>query len=82
MRKKSRSKLFLLLYQSTFRDEISLSSVSSQAITNNLFQKASGIIDDIFTNSDDKMNIGINYLKGDKNAASSLLNRDRLGLTL
>jgi hypothetical protein len=28
------------------------------------------------------MNIGINYLKGDKNAASSLLNRDRLGLTL
>jgi hypothetical protein len=28
------------------------------------------------------MNIGINYLKGDKNAASSLLNRDRLGLSL
>ena len=28
------------------------------------------------------MNIGINYLKGDKNASSSLLNRDRLGLTL
>ena len=28
------------------------------------------------------MNIGINYMKGDKNAASSLLNRDRLGLSL
>ena len=71
-----------LLYQGTFIDEVSLSSVSSQAITNNLYQSASGLIDNIFTNSDDKMNIGINYLKGDKNAASSLLNRDRLGLTL
>ena len=79
---KKQKQAISLLYQNTFIDEISLSSVSSQAITNNLFQKASGIIDDIFTNSDDKMNVGINYLKGDKNAASSLLNRDRLGLTL
>jgi len=79
---KKQKQAISLLYQGTFIDEVSLSSVSSQAITNNLFQKASGIIDDIFTNSDDKMNIGINYLKGDKNAASSLLNRDRLGLTL
>ena len=79
---KKQKQAISLLYQGTFIDEVSLSSVSSQAITNNLFQKASGIIDDIFTNTDDKMNIGINYLKGDKNAASSLLNRDRLGLTL
>ena len=79
---KKQKQAISLLYQGTFIDEVSLSSVSSQAITNNLFQKASGIIDDIFTNSDDKMNIGINYLKGDKNAASSLLNRDRLGLSL
>ena len=79
---KTQKQAISLLYQGTFIDEISLSSVSSQAITNNLFQKASGIIDDIFTNSEDKMNIGINYMKGDKNAASSLLNRDRLGLSL
>jgi len=81
-KEKTQKQAISLLYQGTFIDEISLSSVSSQAITNNLFQKASGIIDDIFTSSDDKMNVGINYLKGDKNAASSLLNRDRLGLTL
>ena len=79
---KKQKQAISLLYQSTFIDEITLSSLSSQAITNNLFQKASGIIDDIFTNSEDKMNIGINYLKGDKNAVSSLLNMDRLGLTL
>ena len=81
-KEKTQKQAISLLYQGTFIDEISLSSVSSQAITNNLFQKASGIIDDIFTSSDDKMNVGINYLKGDKNAASSFLNRDRLGLTL
>jgi len=81
-KEKTQKQAISLLYQGTFIDEISLASVSSQAITNNLFQKASGIIDDIFTSSDDKMNVGINYLKGDKNAASSLLNRDRLGLTL
>ena len=79
---KTQKQAISLLYQGTFIDEVSLASVSSQAITNNLFQKASGIIDDIFTNSEDKMNIGINYMKGDKNAASSLLNRDRLGLSL
>ena len=79
---KTQKQAISLLYQGTFIDEVSLASVSSQAITNNLFQKASGIIDDIFTSSEDKMNIGINYMKGDKNAASSLLNRDRLGLSL
>ena len=79
---KKQKQAISLLYQGTFIDEITLSNLSSQAITNNLFQKASGIIDDIFTNSEDKMNVGINYLKGDKNAASSLLNRDRLGLSL
>jgi hypothetical protein len=71
-----------LLYQGSFVDEVSLSSISSQAITNNLFQSASGLLDNIFTNSEDKMNIGINYLQGDRNSSSSLLNRDRLGLTL
>ena len=81
-KEKKQKQALSLLYQGTFIDEVSLSTVSSQAITNNLFQSASGLIDNIFTNSDDKMNIGINYLKGDKNASSSLLNRDRLGLTL
>ena len=66
---KKQKQALSLLYQSTFIDEVSLSTVSSQAITNNLFQSASGLIDNIFANSDDKMNIGVNYLKGDKNAS-------------
>ena len=68
-----------MITQGTFIDDFSSSLISSQAITNNLFQRASGIIDEIFTNPDDKMNIGINYSQGDKFAASSLLNRDRIG---
>jgi len=48
----------------------------------NIEHSAIRIIDEIFTNPDDKMNIGINYSQGDKFAASSLLNRDRIGLTL
>jgi len=79
---KRQSQAISLITQGTFIDDFSSSLISSQAITNNLFQRASGIIDEIFTNPDDKMNIGINYSQGDKFAASSLLNRDRIGLTL
>ena len=79
---KKQSQAISLITQGTFIDDYTSSLISSQAITNNLFQRASGIIDEIFTNPDDKMNIGINYSQGDKFAASSLLNRDRLGLTL
>ena len=79
---KKQSQAISLITQGTFIDEYTSSLISSQVITNNLFQRASGIIDEIFTNPDDKMNIGINYSQGDKFAASSLLNRDRIGLTL
>ena len=79
---KRQSQAISLITQGTFIDDFSSSLISSQAITNNLFQRASGIIDEIFTNPDDKMNIGINYSQGDKFAAASLLNRDRIGLTL
>ena len=47
-----------------------------------MFQRASGIIDDLLGGDDDKMNLGINYEQGDKFSTSSLLNRDRLGLSL
>ena len=79
---KKQSQAISLITQGTFIDEYTSSLISSQVITSNLFQRASGIIDEIFTNPDDKMNIGINYSQGDKFAASSLLNRDRIGLTL
>ena len=71
-----------LISQGFFTESGNNSLVSSQTITNNLFQRASGIIDEIFTNPDDKMNVGINFSQGDKFSSSSLLNRDRIGLSL
>ena len=79
---KEQSQSLSLITQGIFINDFSQSLISSQTITNNLFQRASGIIDEIFTNPNDKMNIGINFSQGDRFAASSLLNRDRIGLTL
>ena len=79
---KKQTQAISLISQGFFTDGGTNSLVSSQTITNNLFQRASGIIDEIFTNPDDKMNIGVNYSQGDRFSSSSLLNRDRIGLSL
>ena len=79
---KKQTQAISLISQGFFTSGGSNSLVSSQTITNNLFQRASGIIDEIFTNPDDKMNIGVNYSQGDRFSSSSLLNRDRIGLSL
>ena len=79
---KKQTQAISLITQGFFTDSGSNSLVSSQTITNNLFQRASGIIDEIFTNPNDKMNVGINYFQGDRFASSSLLNRDRIGLSV
>jgi hypothetical protein len=71
-----------LLSQGSFINEVSLDAISSQALTTNLFEKASGIFDNIFSNENDKLNLGIDYLQGDRNAAVSVKNRDRLGVSL
>ena len=71
-----------LLSQGSFINEVSLAAISSQTLTNNLFQKASGVFDNIFTNENDKLNFSLNYLQGDRNAAASIKNRDRLGVSL
>lgn len=71
-----------LLSQGVFISQFSLSALSTQTLTNNLFQKASGVFESIFSGDDDKMNVGLDYLQGDRNAASTVQTRDRLGLTL
>ena len=79
---KKQTQAISLITQGFFTDSGSNSLVSSQTITNNLFQRASGIIDEIFTNPKDKINVGINYFQGDRFSSSSLLNRDRIGLSV
>lgn len=71
-----------LLSQGSFINQVSLAAISSQTLTNNLFQKASGVFDNIFASENDKLNLSLDYLQGDRNAAASIQNRDRLGLSL
>ena len=71
-----------LLSQGSFINDVSVDAISNQALSNNLFQKASSIFENIFKSENDRVNFGLNYLQGDRNAGVSLKNRDRLGLTL
>jgi hypothetical protein len=71
-----------LLSQGVFISDLSLSAISAQTLTNNLFQKASGVFESIFSGDEDKVKLGLDYLQGDRNAAETTRTRDRLGLTL
>ena len=68
-----------LLSQGIFINDVSL---SVQGITNNLYEKASDLFNSIIGDSDEKLKVGINYLKGDKNNNLDVFSEDRLGLTL
>jgi hypothetical protein len=71
-----------LLSQGVFISDLSLSAISTQTLTNNLFQKASGVLESIFSGDEDKLKLGLDYLQGDRNAEATAQTRDRLGLTL
>jgi hypothetical protein len=71
-----------LLSQGVFISDLSLSAISTQTLTNNLFQKASGVFESIFSGDQDKLKLGLDYLQGDRNAEATAQTRDRLGLTL
>ena len=68
-----------LLSQGIFINEV---SVSMQGITNNLYQKASDVISNLIGEEDDKLKVGIDYLRGDKSALIDIATEDRLGFTL
>ena len=71
-----------LLSQGVFISDLSLSAISTQTLTNNLFQKASGVFESIFSGDEDKLKLGLDYLQGDRNAEATAQTRNRLGLTL
>ncbi|MEK9614143.1 MAG: translocation/assembly module TamB domain-containing protein, partial [Flavobacteriaceae bacterium] len=68
-----------LLSQGIFINEV---SVSMQGVTNNLYQKASEVFSDLLGEDDEKLNVGIDYLQGDKSALLDIATEDRLGFTL
>jgi hypothetical protein len=68
-----------LLSQGMFINEV---SVSVQGITNNLYEKASDLFSNLMGNDNGKLQVGLNYLQGDKSRVMDINSEDRLGLTL
>ena len=68
-----------LLSQGIFISDV---SISTEGIANNLYQKASGIINSLLSSDENKLNVGLNYLKGDRNPENYIRTEDRIGLTL
>ncbi len=67
-----------LLSQGVYISDV---SISQQAITNNLFETASTLFNNLFGN-DDKLKVGVSYVQGDRYRDIDLETEDRLGLTL
>ena len=68
-----------LLSQGIFINEV---SVSVEGITNNLYEKASDIFSNIMGNDQGKLEVGLNYLQGDRSQVLDVDSEDRLGFTL
>ena len=68
-----------LLSQGIFINEV---SVSVEGITNNLYEKASDLFSNLLGDDQGKLQVGVNYLQGDRSGLQEINSEDRLGLTL
>jgi len=69
-----------LLAQGTFVN--AQSGINQQAITGNLVQSASGILNSILSGNNDKFNLGLSYEQGILDRASDIETDDRIGVTV
>jgi len=67
-----------LVTQGTFYSQAGL---GQNAITGNLIERASGIVDDIISEEDNKFKLGLNYQQNDRSLTQNNL-ADRVGLSL
>jgi len=68
-----------LLTQGIFINEV---SVSIEGITNNIYEKVSDVFTDLLGGSQGPLNVGLNYLQGDKSDILDIKTEDRFGVTL
>ncbi|MCV6628438.1 MAG: translocation/assembly module TamB [Flavobacteriaceae bacterium] len=76
---KKEQQAFSLLYQGVFVNEL---TITQEAITGNLIQTASGIINQALSNKDEVFNLGLNYEQGYKDPSSDIRTDDRVGFTV
>ena len=68
-----------LLSQGTFISEV---NITQQALTGNLIETASGLVNEILNDSDGKFDIGVSYEQGGRTPDSDRQPEDRFGVTI
>ncbi|WP_317198371.1 translocation/assembly module TamB domain-containing protein [Aurantibacter crassamenti] len=71
--------IFLLAQGSFVNDQ---SGLSSQAVTGNLIQSASGLLNQVLGGDNDKFNLGLSYEQGILDRNSDIQTENRLGVTV
>ena len=71
---------FFLLAQGTFSAEGS--NFGQQAVTGNLIQTASGLLNQLLGGENDKFNLGVSYEQGLINRQADIRTEDRIGVTV
>ena len=72
---------FFLLAQGTFVSR-EATGLSQQAVTGNLIQTASGLLNQVLTGNNDKLNFGVSYEQGYEDAQAGIDTEDRFGVTV
>ena len=72
---------FYLLAQGTFVNP-EASGLNQQALTGNLIQTASGLLNQVLTGDNDKLNFGVSYEQGNLGDQSGVNTEDRFGFTV
>ncbi|NNC35751.1 MAG: translocation/assembly module TamB [Croceitalea sp.] len=75
-----RNNAFFLLAQGTFVNN--QTGLNQQAVTGNLIQTASGLLNSVLSGSNDKFNFGVSYEQGYLDANSGIDTEDRVGFTV
>ena len=69
-----------LLAQGTFVNE--QSGINSQAVTGNLIQSASGLLNQVLSGGNDKFDLGLSYEQGIQDASTDIETENRIGVTV
>ncbi|MDE3743545.1 translocation/assembly module TamB domain-containing protein [Maribacter polysaccharolyticus] len=69
-----------LLAQGTFVND--QSGINSQAVTGNLIQSASGLLNQVLSGGNDKFNLGLSYEQGILDSSTDIETENRIGVTV
>ena len=71
---------FFLLAQGTFVND--QSGINQQAVTGNLIQSASGLLNQVLSGGNDKFNLGLSYEQGIQDRNTNIETENRIGVTV